>query len=266
MELTQFAIYIAGGGIAGILAGLFGIGGGLIIVPTLTFLFSAQGYSPQHILHLALGTSLASIIFTSLSSLRAHHRRHGVIWPVVLSITPGILLGTFSGTWIAAQLSSRFLTFFFSLFLFYVATQMVLNIKPLPSRELPSLPQKTLAGIVIGIFSSLVGIGGGTLSVPYLVFRNVQIHRAIGTSAAIGLPIALAGSAGYMLNGLGLETLPSGTIGFIHLPALAGLVAASMLTAPLGAQLAHSLPVDRLKRIFALLLYIVALRMFIGAL
>ncbi len=265
MELTQFAAYIAGGTVAGILAGLFGIGGGLIIVPMLTFLFSAQGFSPQHILHLALGTSLASIIFTSISSLRAHHRRHGVIWPVVTSITPGIVLGTFSGTWIAAQLTSKFLTIFFSLFLFYVATQMALNIKPSPSRELPSLSRKTFAGVIIGIFSSIVGIGGGTLSVPYLVFHNIPIHRAIGTSAAIGLPLAIAGSAGYLVNGLGLESLPQGSVGFIHLPALAGIVAASMLTAPLGARLAHSLPVNRLKRFFSVLLYIVALRMLIGA-
>lgn len=264
--MTIFLMYMLVGSIAGLLAGLLGIGGGLVIVPMLTFSFVAQGLPHDHILHLALGTSLASIMFTSVSSLRAHHRRGAVIWPVVLRITPGILVGTFFGTWVASQLSTNFLKIFFSVFLIYVATQMLLDIKPKASREIPGSAGMFGTGGTIGIFSSLVGIGGGTLSVPFLVWHNTPMHQAIGTSAAIGLPIAVAGAAGYIVNGLSAAGLPAGSIGFIHLTALFGIVAASVFTAPVGARLAHSLPVDKLKKIFAVLLYAVGLRMFIGGL
>jgi uncharacterized membrane protein YfcA len=261
--MTVYLLYLTLGAVAGVLAGLLGIGGGLVIVPMLSFAFSMQGMEPTYILHMALGTSLASIIFTSISSLRAHHKRDGVIWSAVWRITPGILAGTYFGSWIASHLSTPFLKVFFGLFLLYVATQMLLGIKPKASRDLPGSPLMITAGSIIGIFSSLVGIGGGTLSVPFLVFHNTVMHKAIGTSAAIGLPIALAGSTGYIVHGLGLN-LPTGTVGFVYLPALLGIVAASVLTAPLGAKLAHNLPVDRLKKIFALLLYLVGFKMLLG--
>lgn len=264
--MTFFLLYMLVGAVAGILAGLLGIGGGLVIVPMLTFSFVAQGVPIEHILHMALGTSLASIIFTSISSLKAHHSRGAVIWPAVMRITPGILVGTFFGSWIAAQLSTNFLKIFFAVFLIWVATQMLLGIKPKAARELPGNPGMFGAGGTIGIFSSLVGIGGGTLSVPFLVFHNTAMHKAIGTSAAIGLPIALAGACGYIVNGLGAEGLPAGSIGFIHLTGLLGIVTASVFTAPLGARLAHSLPVAKLKKIFAVLLYVVGFRMLLGGL
>ncbi|WP_035274676.1 sulfite exporter TauE/SafE family protein [Desulfogranum japonicum] len=259
-------LYLALGAFGGVLAGLLGIGGGLVIVPMLTFSFAAQGIPHEHILHLALGTSLTSIIFTSISSLLAHHKRGAVIWPTVISLTPGILIGTFFGTWVAAQLSTNFLKIFFGVFLLYVATQMLLGIKPKASRELPGTTGMFASGSIIGIFSSLVGIGGGTLSVPFLVFHNTAMHKAIGTAAAIGLPIALAGSAGNILNGWSAEGLPAGCIGYVYLTALIGIVAASVCTAPLGAKLAHSLPVAKLKRIFAILLYVVGIKMLIGGL
>ena len=161
--MTTFLLYIALGSVAGILAGLLGIGGGLVIVPMLTFTFAGQGLPQAHILHLALGTSLASIIFTSISSLRAHHRRDAVIWPAVLKISPGVLFGTFFGSWVASQLSTSFLKIFFAIFLLYVATQMLLGIKPKPTRELPGNAGMFGAGSIIGIFSSLVRIGGGPL-------------------------------------------------------------------------------------------------------
>ncbi|MFH1155978.1 MAG: sulfite exporter TauE/SafE family protein [Pseudomonadota bacterium] len=259
--MSFMIIYLAGGAIAGVLAGLLGIGGGLVIVPILTFAFGSLGFPHEHILHMALGTSLASILFTSVSSLKAHHGRGAVLWPVVFRITPGILAGTFAGAWIAAQLSTNFLKGFFGVFLLYVATQMLLGFKPKASRELPGTPGMFGAGSVIGIFSSLVGIGGGTLSVPFLVWHNTLVHSAIGTSAAIGFPIALAGTLGYITSGLSSQGMPPYTIGFINLTALGGIVAASVCTAPLGAKLAHSLPVDKLKRTFAVLLYIVGSRM-----
>ena len=262
--MTYTLIYLIVGAVAGVLAGLLGIGGGLVIVPMLTFVFTSQGMAPDYILHMALGTSLASILFTSMSSMRSHHRRGGVLWPVVLKITPGIMIGTFAGSWVASLLSTNFLKGFFGCFLLYVGTQMLMGIKPKPSRDIPGTPGMFAAGNIIGIFSSLVGIGGGTLSVPFLSWCNVQIHKAIGTSAAIGLPIAIAGTLGYVTSGLGVQGLPHWSLGFVNLAALLGIVAASVLTAPIGVKLAHSLPIDKLKRIFAVLLYVVGTRMLVS--
>jgi uncharacterized membrane protein YfcA len=257
-------LYLLTGIFAGFLAGLLGVGGGLVIVPVLTFIFTAQHFPASHILHIALGTSLASILFTSMSSLRAHHAHGAVSWQVVRGITPGILAGTLLGTVLAAQLSSNFLKGFFVLFVYYVAAQMLLNIKPRPSRQLPGWGGMFGAGGVIGGISSLVGIGGGTLSVPFMTWCNVKMHQAIGTSAAIGFPIAAAGAVGYVLNGLGANGLPEYSLGFIYLPALAGLVLASVLTAPLGARLAHRLPVPQLKKVFAALLIVLGTRMLVS--
>ncbi|WP_022666322.1 sulfite exporter TauE/SafE family protein [Desulfospira joergensenii] len=262
--MSFILLYLALGAVAGVLAGLLGIGGGLVIVPMLTFAFTGQGFPHEHILHMALGTSLASILFTSVSSMRSHHKRGAVIWPVVMRITPGILVGTFFGAWVASLLSTNFLKGFFGVFLLYVATQMLLGIKPKPTRDIPGTAGIFSAGSIIGIFSSLVGIGGGTLSVPFLVWCNTQVHKAIGTSSAIGFPIAVAGTLGFVLNGLGIENLPSFSLGYVNLGALAGIVAASVLTAPIGVKLAHSLPIDKLKKIFALLLYVVGTRMILS--
>ena len=261
--MTVWLMYITLGAGAGVLAGLLGVGGGLVIVPVLSFIFTAQQLPEAHILHLALGTSLASIIFTSVSSLRAHHGRGAVEWPVVRRLTPGIMVGTFLGSWLAAQLSTYFLKLFFVLFLFYVSLQMLLDIKPPPQRQLPGSGALFGVGGVIGGISSLVGIGGGSMSVPFLIWCNVAIHRAIGTSAAIGFPIALAGAAGYVVNGLPIS-LPPHCWGYVYLPALIGVSAASVATAPLGARLAHSLPIGKLKKIFALLLIGMGIKMVLG--
>lgn len=262
--MTAFVLYILLGGVAGVLAGLLGIGGGLVIVPVLTIMFTSFGMNEAYILHMALGTSLTSIIFTSISSMLAHHKREAVIWPTVLRITPGIIAGTLAGSWLASMLSTNFLKIFFSIFLFYVATQMLLGIKPKPARTIPKAPGMFAAGSIIGVFSSLVGIGGGSLSVPFLIWCNTKMHKAIGTSAAIGFPIAIAGAAGYIMTGIGIEGLPKYSLGFVNLTALLGIVTASMACAPLGAKLAHNLPVDKLKKIFAGLLYILAARMLIS--
>ena len=261
--ISAWLLYLALGAFAGVLAGLLGVGGGLVIVPMLTFIFTAQGLPAEHILHLALGTSLASIMFTSVSSQRAHHARGAVDWLVVRRISPGIMAGTFFGSWVAAQLSTRFLKIFFVIFLFYVAIQMLLNIRPKPHRQLPGRTAMFGVGGVIGGISSLVGIGGGSMSVPFLIWCNVTMHNAIGTSAAIGFPIALAGAAGYLVNGLSV-TLPPHSLGFIYLPALIGVAAASIVTAPLGARLAHSLPLGGLKKLCALLLIVMGTKMLLS--
>lgn len=259
-------IYLFLGAVAGILAGLLGIGGGLVIVPMLVFSFGWQHFPDTQLMHLALGTSMASIIFTSVSSFMAHHKRGAVHWDAVKKIVPGILTGTFLGSCLAARLSTGFLKGFFVVFLYYVALQMLLKRSPKPSRALPGWGGMGAVGGVIGLFSSLVGIGGGTLSVPFLVWCNLPLHTAIGTSAAIGFPIAIAGAVGYVYNGWHVAGLPSGSFGFVYFPALVGLVAASVLTAPLGVRLAHSLPVDRLKMLFAGILLIVATKMGYGLL
>jgi len=258
-------VYIAIGLCAGFLAGLFGIGGGALMVPLLAMAFGAHGLAPEHVLHLALGTSMATIIFTSISSARAHDRHGAVEWAVVARIVPGILLGAMIGTLIAARVSSRGLAVFFALFLLYVAAQMVVNIRPRPAaRQLPGTLGMLSVGTLIGALSALVAIGGGTLTVPFLTWCNVRVQTAIGTSAAVGIPIAIGGSIGYVWNGLHAANLPPYSFGFIYLPALVFVMSASIVMAPVGARLAHRLPVSQLRRYFALLLVLLAAKMLQG--
>ncbi|MBI4798417.1 MAG: sulfite exporter TauE/SafE family protein [Desulfarculus sp.] len=264
MDLVSWLLYAGVGSVAWVLAGLLGVGGGLVIVPALTFVFTALNLPAQNIMHLALGTSLATIIFTSVSSVRAHHARGAVHWDIVARITVGIILGTLAGTWVAAQLSTGFLKGFFAVFLFYVAAQLLLDIKPKASRQMPGTAGTTGVGGVIGVVSALVGIGGGSLSVPFMLWCNVPAREAIGTSAAIGFPIAISGAVGYLVNGLATPGLPAMSLGYIYLPALAGVALASVLTAPLGARLAHTLPVPTVKKIFALLLIAMGAKMVWG--
>jgi uncharacterized membrane protein YfcA len=253
--LISLAIFLVLGAFAGILAGLLGVGGGLVIVPMIDYTLAIQGMTGDDIHRLALGTSLATIMFTSVSSFMTHHRNKAVIWTVVKHIAPGILAGTFLGSKVASHMPTTLLKGIFVIFLLYVGTQMLMNIKPKASREIPGLAGNSLAGFIIGAVSSFVGIGGGSLSVPYMTWCNVPMHKAIGTSAAIGFPIAMAGAAGYLITGFGVEDLPPHAMGFIYLPAFFGIAAASVCTAPLGAKLSHRLPVGRLKKAFACLLY-----------
>lgn len=243
--------YMVLGAVAGFFAGLLGVGGGAIMVPVLVLMFAAQGFPAEHVMHLALGTSMAAIVFTSISSLRAHHRHGAVIWPIVKVIAPGIVIGTFAGAQLASLMPTRPLAIIFVIFMSYVAFQMLANIKPKPSRQLPGVLGMYAVGGGIGAISALVAIGGGSLSVPFMTWCNIKMHHAIGTSAAIGLPIAVAGTAGYLVGGLRASDLPTASVGYIFLPALAACVVTSMLTAPLGAQAAHKLPVATLKKIFA---------------
>lgn len=260
--LTALLVYLACGAVAGVLAGLLGVGGGIVIVPMLAFIFPRLGVPDGYVQLMALGTSLASITITSIASFRAHHKRGAVRWDIWRGVTPGILIGTFGGSFVAAVLPTAFLKSFFVCFIFYVAIQMLLDFKPKPSRHLPGTLGTGAVGGVIGLVSSLVGIGGGTLSVPFMTFCNVPMHTAVGTSAAIGFPIAVAGTLGYIWNGLGAPDLPQYSLGYVSLLALAGLASASFVTAPLGAKLAHSLPVPKLKRFFGFFLLIMGARMF----
>lgn len=262
--VSVLMMYVAVGAVAGVLAGLLGVGGGLVIVPMLLACLVHQGIPEEIIMHLALGTSMASIMFTAVSSFWYHHKRGAVNWIVVKRIVIGIFVGTFLGACLAAQLATVYLKVFFVVFLYFVAYQMLTGKRPAASRRLPGRLGMFGMGNMIGIVSSLVGIGGGTLSVPFMVWCNIPLHKAIGTSAAIGFPIAIAGTVGYIYNGLSAVDLPAHALGYVYLPALAGIVFASVLTAPLGGRLAHSLPVNKLKLAFAMLLLVVGTRMLVG--
>lgn len=261
IDVQWFMAYLALGAVVGFFAGLLGVGGGGIMVPALTAMFAAQGLPFEHLVHVSLATSMAAIVVTSASSLRAHQKHGAIQWPIVKSITPGILLGTFGAALLAAYIPSLPLAIFFVIFMAYVSVQMWLNVKPKPSRQLPSPLGLSGVGLIIGGLSALVAIGGGSLSVPFMTWCNVRIQQAIATSAAIGLPIALAGTFGYLVSGLGVEGLPKYTFGFIYLPAAASIALVSVFTAPLGAKLAHQLPVATLKKVFAVLLIGLSLKM-----
>ncbi len=256
--------YLLLGVAAGLLAGMLGVGGGLVIVPALLWLFVQQGFDGSVLMHLALGTSLATIVLTSLSSIRAHQRRGAVVWPVVGRLTPGIVLGAWLGAAIAHLLPTHTLRTLFGVFELLVAAQLALELSPSPHRQLPGSSATAAVGGVIGTVSAIVGIGGGTLTVPFLVWCNVELRRAIATSAACGLPIALAGAIGFVVSGWQHPALPPASSGYLHWPALSGIALTSMLMAPLGARLAHTLPVATLKRLFALFLALLGIRLLLA--
>ncbi|AYH45418.1 sulfite exporter TauE/SafE family protein [Azoarcus sp. DN11] len=253
--------YLALGAFIGFFAGLLGVGGGGIMVPMLTSLFIAQGMPKESVVHLALGTSMSAIVMTSIASLRTHHKHGAVRWDVVRYIAPGIVVGTFAATFVASRIASKPLAIFFACFMAYVSLQMLANIKPKPSRDLPGPVGMSAVGLGIGGVSALVAIGGGSLSVPFMTWCNVKVHHAIGTSAAIGLPIALAGTVGYLVNGWGVTGMPALSLGFVYLPALVLISVVSTWTAPVGARLAHRLPVATLKKIFAGVLMLLSAKM-----
>jgi len=247
--------YLAIGLAVGFLAGLLGIGGGAIMVPMLVFVFTAKGFASEHLMHLSVATSLATIVFTSLSSVRAHQRFGAVEWPIVRSMAPGIVAGAFGGALAASLVPTRPLMAGFGLFLFYTATQMLIDAKPRSGRSLPQPAGLFAAGALIGGLSSLLAVGGAFLSVPFLSWCNVPIKRAIGTTAANGFPIAVAGSGGYIAQGLMTDGLPAGSLGYVYLPALVLISVTSMLAAPFGARLVHRAPIRPIRITFALLLY-----------
>jgi uncharacterized protein len=263
---VYLGLYALTGAVVGVLAGMLGVGGGLIVVPALAFLFEAQGLPRGVTVHLAIGTSLATIVFTSLSSMRAHHQRGTVGWGIVGRLTPGIVIGTYLGGMVAAHMGTAVLKMVFTVFLFAVAVQMLSGARPRPTRTLPGWLGSTAVGLVIGGVSSLVGIGGGSMSVPFMTFCNVEARRAIGTSAAIGFPIAVAGVATYVINGQSASTGVPYALGYVHLPALFGVALLSMLTAPLGAHLTSVMDPNRVKRGFACLLLVMSVKMAWGVL
>ncbi len=259
--VLEWFSYLLLGVFAGTIAGLLGVGGGLIIVPMLVFIFTGSQFPPELVVHMAVGTSLASIIMTSISSTWAHHQHGAVIWVLFWRLVPGIIVGTFMGAILADLMKANALRIFFGVFELLVAMQMALDIKPSPYRQFPHQLGTGIAATGIGVVSAIVGIGGGTLTVPFLVWCNTSMHKAVATSAACGLPIAVAGTLAYSITGLNELNLPDGAVGYIYWPAFIGIVITSMLFAPLGARLAHRLPVGILKKVFAVLLVVLGVRM-----
>jgi uncharacterized membrane protein YfcA len=253
--------YLGIGAAVGFLAGLLGIGGGMVMVPMLFFVFTAKGFPHEHLMHFALGTAMATVAFTSLSSVRAHHRHGGVDWRVARTMAPGIVVGSLAAALVAGFVPTRPLAVFFTAFMFYASAQMFFESKPVATRGLPRAVGLFSVGAGIGAISSILAAGGAFLSIPFLMRCNVPLRRAIGTAAANGFPIAAAGTVGYISHGLRVPDLPAGSLGFVYLPALALVVAASIPLAPLGARLAHRLPVRRLRIVFSLMLLALALRM-----
>ena len=243
----------------GFLAGLLGIGGGMLIGPFMTIILSALGVPSDLAVKMAIATSMATIMFTSISSVRAHHKRGAVRWDIVKGLAPGIVIGgAIASAGVFALLKGSYLAIFFALFVSFSATQMFLDKKPKPSRQMPGTTGQVAAGSVIGFLSGLVGAGGGFISVPFMVAHNISIINAVATSAALGFPIALANTVGYVMSGASLPNLPPHSLGYVWLPALAVIASCSVFTAPLGAKVAHRLPVAKLKKVFALILYSLA--------
>jgi len=243
----------------GFLAGLLGIGGGMVMVPFITLIMGARGVAPDLAVKMAIATSMATIIFTSISSVRAHHKRGAVRWDIVKRLAPGIVAGSLvASAGVFALLKGAWLAFFFAAFVGFSATQMFLDKKPKPTRQMPGTGGQLAAGGVIGFLSGLLGAGGGFISVPFMAWCNVAMHNAVATSAALGFPIAVANVAGYVASGQGLPDLPPGSFGYIWVPALVVIAACSVFTAPLGAKAAHALPVKPLKKVFGSMLYLLA--------
>ncbi|MDT7836137.1 sulfite exporter TauE/SafE family protein [Aquabacterium sp. OR-4] len=244
------------GSVTGFLAGLLGIGGGMLMVPFLTMIFSGRGVPAGMAVKMAIATSMATILFTSISSVRAHHQRGAVRWPLVRQFAPGLVAGgLLAGAGVFALLKGHWLALVFAAFVGFSATQMLRNKKPKPSRQMPGAAGTAAVGTGIGFVSGLVGAGGAFVSVPFMTWCNVPMHNAVATSAALGFPIALANTAGYIVAGWNLPSPLPGTLGYVMLPALATLALASVFTAPLGARTAHAMNVAQLKRVFAVLLY-----------
>ena len=257
-----FIEYIFLGAIAGVLSGLFGIGGGLVIVPSLVWLYTIQGIQEEFVMLMAVATSLATINVTSLSSVYAHHsRHHAVLWDVVCKLVPGLVIGALLGAVVADSLPTDLLRMVFAVYLMGAGLQIWNTNKTTNNTELGLKYPFVLAGGVIGTLSSVLGIGGGTLTVPYLVRKRIAMGNAVAISSACGLPIALFGTVGYMVLGWNSSELPQPNFGYIYLPAFVGIISASFFCAPVGAKLSHKIPGEKLKRVFAVLIWIIGIKL-----
>jgi len=253
--------YLLTGVVSGILAGLLGIGGGLVIVPALVFLLASDG--TEHVMHIAIGTSLAVVAVTALSSTRAHHLKGTVRWPIWVRLSPGLFIGTLTGALVADQLGGETLRLFFAVFELLVALHLMFKVQAKPVAQFPKAFVVFALSFLIGIICAFAGVGGGVMVVPLLIWLCIPIKEAISTSAACGLPIAFAGTLGFMLTGWDMNTqLAAWSTGYIYWPAFLGISVTSVLFAPLGAKIAHALPANVLRQVFAIFLLLLAILMF----
>jgi uncharacterized membrane protein YfcA len=264
MSGAELAAYLVTGLLSGLIAGLLGLGGGIVVVPALMWLFAKLGFAPGWVPHLAVGTSLATIVGTGSASVYAHQRRGAVRWDLFRQLAPWIVLGAWIGSAVAAVLAGGWLRRLFAVFLLYLGTRMLWPGRMPASAGRPGPVAAGLVGVGIGTLSALVGIGGGTLTVPFLARWGVDMRAAVATASACGVPIALAGALGFIETGWGQEGLPWGSTGFVYWPAVAGILVASVPSAPVGARLAHTLPLPALRRIFAALVFLVAAKLLAG--
>lgn len=256
-----YLIYLLLGVFAGTLSGLFGIGGGLVIVPTLLFCFRFLGFSPDLAIHMAIGTSLSIIVITSSNSVFSHHKRGGIDWKIVRKILIPLIIGTYSGGLISSKLSASLLETIFSVYVVLVSLKMFLDVKIDKVEKETSIIMYSIVGAIIGFKSAILGIGGGTISIPFLSWRGFSMKKAVGVSAALGLPISIVGSISYIVSGLKVTTLPEQSLGYIYLPAFIGVILTSSFFAHLGAKLSHKLPQDKMRKGFAIFLSIIAVKM-----
>ena len=258
--------YPALGAFAGFLAGTFGVGGGLAIVPLLYMIFSAQHFAIEHLMHMSLGTSMACIVFTSIASARAHQRLGNIDWSIVRSMVPGLLIGTLTGSVAASQIPTRPLAFTFTGVVLYASIQMMLDFSPAPTRTMPSKAAQFGVSLAIGGVAAITAASGGFLAIPYMVWHNVSMRHAIGTSAAIGLPVAITGAIGYLASGIGASGVPPFSLGYVNLPALIGVVSCTIFFAPIGARLASRMPMGKMKTVYGAYLLLIAAKMLYSAL
>jgi uncharacterized membrane protein YfcA len=261
MEPALIAAFLALGTVVGFLAGLLGLGGGMTMVPILTFVFTRQGLPPEHVVHIAIATATATILFTSAASVREHQRHHAILWSVVVGLVPGLIIGSLLGPLIVGTMSTAVLSGFFGVFVAAAATNIWLDRQPKPTHRLPGRGGLIAVGAVISVIASMVGAGGAFMTVPFLAACNVPVRNCVATSAAVGLPVAATATAGFVIAGLRETGMPPHTLGYVHVPALLVIVAASIVSAPFGARAAHRWPVKRLKRVFAVVLYALAAHM-----
>ena len=263
MLLSDILMLMLCGGISGFLAGLLGIGGGMILVPFMILVFGHLGFNPEVIVHMAIATGMATILFTTSSAIWAHHKHGSVDWKLVVALSPGMIFGGLvGGSELFEALKTSWLSLFFAIFIVYSSIQMLLNKKPKPGRELPGPVGLFGFGTFAGALASLVGAGGAFITVPFMLWCNVKPHNAMASSSGLGFPIAAAATLGYMYGSWGNPNLPAGSLGFVYLPAVACIVAVSIFTAPIGAKMARKLNVGQLKRVFGVMLLFLAAFMF----
>jgi uncharacterized membrane protein YfcA len=259
MLLNDILMLMLCGSISGFLAGLLGIGGGMILVPFMILVFNHLGFNQEVIVHMAIATGMATILFTTSSAIWAHHKHGSIDWKLVAALSPGMIFGgLIGGSELFEALKTSWLSLFFAIFIIYTSIQMLLNKKPSAGRDLPGVIGLFSFGTFAGALASLVGAGGAFITVPFMLWCNVKPHTAMATSSGLGLPIAMAATLGYMYGSWGNPNLPSGSLGFVYLPAVVCIVIVSIFTAPFGAKMARKLNVAQLKRVFGIMLFLLA--------